>query len=91
MAGKGVTGKGLVAGDEWREKQEVQLDAGAQNAQRVCRRSGVRRAGGGQVPKREAGSCWKPKFTEDDTAFLITCQVISYVVTIRMACAWRVS
>jgi hypothetical protein len=45
----------------------------------------------GRVPKWEAEAGWKPKFTVYDTAFLISCQVISYVVMIRIAGAWGVS
>jgi hypothetical protein len=45
----------------------------------------------GRVPKWEAGSGWKPKFTVYVTAFLIPCQVISSIVMIRIVCAWRVS
>jgi hypothetical protein len=52
--------------------------------------AGVERRG--VAPGREgrpAGG--KPKFTEDDTMFLITCQVISRVVIIRMTYAQGVS
>jgi hypothetical protein len=47
--------------------------------------------GRGRVPKWEAETGWKPKFTVHGTAFLITCQGIPYVVMIRIARAWGVS
>jgi hypothetical protein len=39
----------------------------------------------------DAGRGWKPKFTKHFTALLMTCQVIPYVVMIRMARSWDVS
>jgi hypothetical protein len=44
-----------------------------------------------RVPEWEGRAGWKPKFTFYGTAFLITCQGLSYVVMIRTACACGVS
>gem|GEM_PF-6660263 len=89
----GLAGKRVAGDDERRGKEKD--NAEALRTQRFRREGRLEEedagSGRGRVSKREAGSGWKPKFTEYGTASLMTCQVIYYVVMIRMACAWRVS
>lgn len=71
------------------EREEEKDNAETRRAQRLRREEGG--AGKGRVPKWEGRRGWKAKFTEHYTAFVMPCQVISYVVMIRTAFGCGVS
>jgi hypothetical protein len=86
--GSGVAGVPACAqsGSKEVEKEEEKDNAETQSAPRSDR--GKRRL------RREEGDGrrgWKSKFTEDFTALVMTCQVISNVVMIRTGCLWGLS
>lgn len=74
VEGIGVVGDPACAqsGNEELEKVEEKDNVEAQGAQRLRREEGDDRRG------------WKAKFTHHFTAFQMPCQVIPYVVIIRM-------